>query len=284
MSSDSQSGHSSPRAASIRSFRSYDGEGIRRYPASICSQDSRGHRSIRSTIESWNRSKSSKTGLDIARENILNFPAEFVSRRVKPGAGPMLEKTKKDRQQKIIGFVPVLGMIIGLLLGGYLIYDGYQSIPKHKFCLVFEEDWSNGIDPATWSQEVQVGGFGNGEFEWTTTDSANSYTENGVLHIVPTLTEDYIGRDSLLNGYNLNLTSDGTCTSTSLSDCVSVSNATTGAIINPVRSARLSTKDKFTMKYGKLEVRAKMVSCSPHRSQNANMSSLEVIGYGLQSG
>lgn len=246
MAFEPQSGHTSPKAASIRSFRSFDA--------------ARSNRSFRSTIESWNRSKATDSKLDIAQESVLNFPAKFVSRRFMPGTMIQVNKTSKDRRQKIIGVVPILGMIVGVLLGAYIVYDGYQSVPKHKFCLVLDEDWSNGIDPTTWNHEVQVGGFGNGEFEWTTGDASNAYTENGVLRIVPTLTEDFLTRDQMLNGYNLNLTADGSCTSPKLSDCVAISNSSVNAIINPVRSARLTTKDKFSLKYGKLEVRAKMVS------------------------
>jgi len=61
----------------------------------------------------------------------------------------------------------------------------------------------------------------------------------------------------------LNLTTDnrpdGVCTSDDAgSSCSIYSNITAGAIINPVRSARLSTKGKKTIKYGKIEVIAKM--------------------------
>lgn len=40
--------------------------------------------------------------------------------------------------------------------------------------------------------------------------------------------------------------------------CSAVSNITTGQIINPVRSARLNTKGKKTIKYGRVEVVARM--------------------------
>jgi beta-glucanase (GH16 family) len=37
-----------------------------------------------------------------------------------------------------------------------------------------------------------------------------------------------------------------------------VSNATTGTVINPAMSARISTKGKRSIRYGKVEVRAKL--------------------------
>jgi beta-glucanase (GH16 family) len=66
--------------------------------------------------------------------------------------------------------------------------------------------------------------------------------------------------------YVLNLTRDGTCTSkdqrlsdlSQISRCAIRSNATTGQIINPVRSARLTTAGKKTIKYGRVEVVAKL--------------------------
>ena len=101
------------------------------------------------------------------------------------------------------------------------------------------------------------------------TDSdTNSYVKDGKLYITPTLTEDAIGRDNVLNGHTFNLTS---CTNmisgksrltlplsrvlvlTPSTDgkggqvlnpdaCGAVSNSTTGTIIPPVMSARLHTK------------------------------------------
>jgi hypothetical protein len=41
----------------------------------------------------------------------------------------------------------------------------------------------------------------------TTDSDANSYVKDGKLYITPTLTEDTIGRDNVLNGYTYNLTS-----------------------------------------------------------------------------
>jgi len=105
-------------------------------------------------------------------------------------------------------------------------------------------------------QPVASRKFGN-YFHWTTDDPLNSYISSDGLHIVPTLTLDTTGitPDQLLDGYTLNLTS---CTSTFASDCSVTSNATTSTIINPVRSARLSTKGKKSIKYGRVEVVAKL--------------------------
>jgi len=40
--------------------------------------------------------------------------------------------------------------------------------------MVLDESFSSGaLDDATWNREVQLGGFGNGEFEMTTGEDEN---------------------------------------------------------------------------------------------------------------
>lgn len=127
--------------------------------------------------------------------------------------------------------------------------------------MILDDEFRN-IDSNTWSFEIQRGGFGSGSFEWTTNDPKNAYTDAEGLHIVPTLTTEStdITKDQLVDNYVLNLTTSGECTATAqkIEDCSIRSNKTAGTIINPVRSARLSTKGKKSILYGKIEVVAKM--------------------------
>lgn len=131
---------------------------------------------------------------------------------------------------------------------------------------------------STWSYEIQRGGFGSGTFECkhlhapsyhlaklgsgTTDDPKNAYTDVQGLHIVPTLTlnSTQITLDQMNDNFVLNLTTDGTCTAApgDIHSCSIRSNKTAGTIINPVRSARLTTRGKKSIKYGKVEVVAKM--------------------------
>lgn len=90
----------------------------------------------------------------------------------------------------------------------------------------------------------------NGEFEVTTNTDENVYIQNGELVIQPTLQDATLIEQQGV----LNLTKDGTCTSSSLSDCVAVTNFTSGAIINPVKSGRINTKAGASIKYGRVEV------------------------------
>ena len=139
-----------------------------------------------------------------------------------------------------------------------MLYAGYSSVEKHNYCLVYSSDFSVPLDTNFWRREIQVGGFGTGEFEWTTENDNNSYVEDGVLYIMPTLTEDAIGEGAINNGYTVNLTQSHQCTSSSLSDCVSVSNSTLKTVVNPVQSARLSSLGNIAVTYGKVEVEAKL--------------------------
>ncbi|KAJ7720022.1 glycoside hydrolase family 16 protein, partial [Mycena metata] len=145
----------------------------------------------------------------------------------------------------------------------------------------------------TWFREVDASGFGNGEFEMTTASDSNSFVYNNQLYLVPTLTSDVIPQSSILDGAVYNLTDctynithssgytttghgsaginstegdggDGTAPDTPLdveaylAACSAVSNATEGKILPPVMSARISTRRSASMKFGRVEVRAKL--------------------------
>jgi beta-glucanase (GH16 family) len=149
-------------------------------------------------------------------------------------------------------------MTIGLGIGGMLCYFAYNNVPRHTYCLIMNDNFLSGLD--SWNYEIQLGGFGVGTFDWTTNDPANTYVDASGLHIVPTLTTDVtdITEAQLEDGYTLDLTSDGSCTSGAATDCIVTSNATSGIIIPPVRSARITTKGKKYITYGRIEVVAKM--------------------------
>lgn len=147
--------------------------------------------------------------------------------------------------------------ILGLGIVAAQVYVAYTSITNHNYCEVLIDNFDT-FNTSVWKREVQIGGYGNGEFDWTTESERNSYVENGKLYIVPTLTNETISNAEILNGYTVNLTADGTCTGSGESQCWILSNSTTGVILPPVQSARLNTKLSASLKYGKIEVRAKM--------------------------
>jgi beta-glucanase (GH16 family) len=93
----------------------------------------------------------------------------------------------------------------------------------------------------------------------TTSSSSNSYIQNSQLYINPTLTTLSAGltNEQIFNGANYTLSD---CTTTNQSACTVSSSYSTGTVINPVMSARLSTMGKKNIQYGKVEVKAKLPS------------------------
>lgn len=110
----------------------------------------------------------------------------------------------------------------------------------------------------------------------TTASQNNSFVKDGFLYIVPTLTSDAIGTDAVFDGTVYNITgctfnqthgNNGFITQGGqtvfdqagyIKACSAVSNRTAGAVINPVQSARINTKGKSSIKFGRVEIRAKM--------------------------
>ncbi|KAI1645814.1 glycoside hydrolase family 16 protein [Daldinia loculata] len=183
-------------------------------------------------------------------------PRYFHSRRIKKGEEvekPWLKK--RDHREKWVTILPITGFLVGLGISAFLVWDGLRSVAKHNYCLVLEDNFAN-FNDNVWTKEVQVGGFGNGEFEQTTGDDENVYVNSGHLFIKPTLQDaNLINKDSLIN-----LLEDGTCTSKKPSDCIAATNTTAGnaTIVPPVKSGRIHTKKGATIKYGRVEVTAKL--------------------------
>ena len=84
----------------------------------------------------------------------------FHSRRVRKGEveKPWLEK--KDPREKWVTILPILGIVVGLGIAGFLVWDGINSVVRHKYCEVLIEDFSQGLRDSVWMKEVELGGFG----------------------------------------------------------------------------------------------------------------------------
>ncbi|KAJ7040765.1 glycoside hydrolase family 16 protein [Mycena alexandri] len=149
-------------------------------------------------------------------------------------------------------------MLVGLAGAGLLCYFGVSSVDMFKdseLCSVLDDEFNELDLTNTWTREVQLGGFGNAEFQIASSFENNSYAQNGELYIMPTLTSAWLGESTVQSG---TVTLDP-CTeaATNKTACTATGNGG-GTIINPVMSARLSTKDHFAMTYGRVEVRAKL--------------------------
>ncbi|KAF8911326.1 concanavalin A-like lectin/glucanase domain-containing protein [Mucidula mucida] len=165
---------------------------------------------------------------------------------------------KKAGKERAAWWITVFCFFLGVGGAAVLVWRGIADVEllsDSELCSVLDEDWSNGISDDNWARDVQLGGFGNGEFQICTADSKNSYIQDNQLYIMPTLTSDDIGKDSVLDGFTYKVDS---CSTNNASACTAKSSKSGHTVINPVMSARLTTKGKHTIKYGKVEVRAKL--------------------------
>ncbi|CAA7271076.1 unnamed protein product [Cyclocybe aegerita] len=193
---------------------------------------------------------------------------------------PWLEK--KSPRAVFSYWVVYAIILLGIAGGAVQSYFVYTRVPldKRTLCIVLDENFENEAtvfgEGGTFFREVNMDGFGTGEFEMTTSSRNNSFVRDGKLYIVPTLTADNIGMDAVFDGTVYNIT-DCTFNITRPDNghiyeegrrifdwpsyyrsCSAVSNATAGTVINPVQSARLSTRYSASIRYGRVEIRAKM--------------------------
>ncbi|KAJ3838070.1 GH16 beta-1,3-glucan recognition protein [Lentinula raphanica] len=201
--------------------------------------------------------------------------------------------SSRDPHMRIAYFLTYGMIFVGVVVSAIKCFFDYRGVPMltGNLCKVLDEDFSSadGVfgDNGTFFREVDMSGFGNGEFEMTTASENNSFVANGHLYILPTLTSDSIPMAEILDGYVYNIsgctynitqglsyTDSSSNAATSLNEtaigsntfdaeayykaCSAVSNATAGTIINPVQSARLSTRKTASMKFGRVDVVAKI--------------------------
>lgn len=87
----------------------------------------------------------------------------------------------------------------------------------------------------------------------TTDTDENVFIKDGMLVIKPTLQHERF----IENNYTIDLRGQG-CTGSKWTDCVATTNTTNGTIINPVKSGRINSKLGACIKYGRIEVVAKL--------------------------
>lgn len=199
--------------------------------------------------------------------------------------------SSRDPYARVAYFLTYGMMLLGVAASAFRCWSSWRDTPvlPENLCLVLDEgfDSAEGIfgENGKFFREVDMSGFGNGEFEMTTASENNSYVHNGRLYITPTFTSDVIGDAAIVDGHVFNITdctfnithglgytasipqfaSNSTIAMDQTFDaaeyyraCSSVSNVTSGQIINPVQSARISTRKTVSIKYGRVEVRAKI--------------------------
>jgi beta-glucanase (GH16 family) len=120
--------------------------------------------------------------------------------------------------------------------------------------LVFSDDFET-LNTDVWKHEVTANGGGNGEFQYYSASSNNSYVRDGVLYIVPTLTSDRLGVAAVEGGYTLDLRPDG-CQADGWSACVRTSG--NGQVLPPAQSARINSRGTVSCQYCHVQIRARL--------------------------
>ncbi|ORX67351.1 gram negative bacteria binding protein 2 [Basidiobolus meristosporus CBS 931.73] len=124
--------------------------------------------------------------------------------------------------------------------------------------LVFQDDFDT-FDVSVWRHDITLSGGGNWEFEYYYNNRSNSYVEDGVLYIKPTLTADRIGEAAVMNGGTIDLWGSdpaNACTGNAFYGCKRSSNG--NSILNPIQSALVRSYNSMNLKYGKVEIRARL--------------------------
>ncbi|XP_039748532.1 beta-1,3-glucan-binding protein-like isoform X3 [Pararge aegeria] len=123
--------------------------------------------------------------------------------------------------------------------------------------MIFDDEFDE-FDFETWQHEVTLGGGGNWEFQYYNNNRTNSFTDDGILFIRPSLTSEQFGETFLTRGYldiNGGAPADR-CTNSQWYGCERTGTPTN--ILNPIKSARIRTVNSFSFRYGRVEVRAKL--------------------------
>ncbi|TRM66532.1 glycoside hydrolase family 16 protein [Schizophyllum amplum] len=202
---------------------------------------------------------------------------------------PWLEK--REPLSLVAYFITYGIAFIGIAIGAIRCYLDWThvAVMTGSLCPVLDESFDGGDagvlgDNSVFFREVDMSGFGNGQFEMTTSSSKNSFVRDGHLYIMPTLTSEEIGESAVMDNYVYNLTdctfniTHGDSYTSSVGPgeestgmqaadfdidgyykaCSGVSNSSAGQVISPVQSARLSTRSSAKIRYGKVEVKAKL--------------------------
>jgi beta-glucanase (GH16 family) len=119
------------------------------------------------------------------------------------------------------------------------------------------QDEFDSLDTSKWSNEINMNGGGNNEFQIYDNIGENAYVRDGVLYIRPTLSLDTVFNGNYEQFYNGYFSLDN-CTDENTAACSRQANYP--HIHSPIVSQRLRTKGAFSFRYGRVEVKARMPS------------------------
>ena len=100
----------------------------------------------------------SSSAIDVGRVGAA--PRYFRSRRVPKGDIERPWLAKKDPREKWVTIIPCIGIFVGLAIASFLVWDGMRTVVNHQYCLILDDDFSNGLNTKIWTREAELGGFG----------------------------------------------------------------------------------------------------------------------------
>ena len=176
------------------------------------------------------------------------LPSTALTQPLQSSDKPWLNRTQPGTHSSY--FLTLSFIILGTLAAGLIAFIGYSTVPllpENHLCLVLNEQFSSSsLDDSIWNYDVQLANsdFGPSQpgeigFQMSTKSSENIYLSNSNLYIVPTLS------------------SQDTSTNFSLPDCTSQTDCTSNQI-PPIASARIHTKSKKSLRFGRIFIRAKL--------------------------
>ncbi|KAF7571163.1 Glycoside hydrolase family 16 protein [Pyrenophora tritici-repentis] len=177
----------------------------------------------------------------------------FKSRRVRAEDVQMPWLDEVCRRTQIKNGIVIVGFILGVMACGLVVWHSMRDVGFYHYCEAYHDNFTSWND-SVWTKEVELGGFGNGQFEMTTATDENVYLENDELVIKPTLQDEKL----IMNNTTIMDLRHMGCTGSQWYDCYTGTNTTNGTIINPVKSGRINTKLGANIRYGRLEVVAKL--------------------------
>lgn len=153
------------------------------------------------------------------------------------------------KDQRWARYIVLIGMATGFCIALGLATWGYFIANRARYVLVMHDVFDD-FSTDNWLHEQQLGGYIEGSFDWTTDSVYNSWVSEGMLHIKPTILQEF---DNLTF---IDLTAQGVCTSLVKTDCYAIQNLTDYESIPTIQTARIRSRKSIT--FGKVEVTAKL--------------------------
>ncbi|CAM9899428.1 unnamed protein product [Heterosigma akashiwo] len=149
--------------------------------------------------------------------------------------------------------------------------------PRIDSRLVFEDTFDY-FNEDNWNIEKNIAGGGNNEFQYYNDDERNIWANNGLLNIKVHLLcffprymltnysypfYCFFHAEDVMTGNCEPFPECATfkvddCNDPRFDGCEKIGGSPAGSILNPITSARVNTKDKFSFQYGRVEVSARL--------------------------